>query len=359
MIQKLWRKKASSQTNRLAGRSFWQVLLIVVVIGGWGGYAMHLPGCSMFKRDTPREIGEPVEKPDLNLETEAVENSAGTIGDIADSVEGSADSIDEQTVQIRSTVPSETGAVIDGNLDAIDAETTSLRDDSAELRRVRSDLEEVRDDLVTEQGKVDDLESAARVSLAEIEDLREQNNNLKSEASQLFKQKMAWIGVISVFGIGVCVILAFLTRSTAATLVAIGFVVTLGVSIAVSLYMATIAWITIAVAGVSVVGVLGYMGYNTFVQNKSVDELVQTGEVTKNYLSQEARDYIFGRGAEPGVADQVQSKETKKLVRQLRQYDVKKRGFDLAPREVQVARLPRVPETQTYVLDGAQEVPSF
>lgn len=353
----MFNRKNSKSQKRTPRRSILSIIMMVVLMGGYMGYAMHIPGCAWGSGG--RQAREPVETPDLTQERDSVERDAATIGGLADSVDESADVIDSETDAVRGAVDPDTGSAIEPNLHNINNETRALRDDSAELRRVQNSLEETKNALSDEQRKVDKLESAARTSLAEIESLKDENADLRSKASQIFKEKMAWIGVISVFGIGACIILAFLTRSMTATLIAIGFVITLGVSIAVSLYMSAIAWITIAVAGVAVAGVLGYMGYNTFVQNKSVDELVQTGEVTKNYLSQEARDYIFGRGAEPGVADQVQSKDTKKLVRQIRSYNGVKRKFDLAPREPQAARLPRVPENQTYVLDQAQEAPSY
>lgn len=345
------------KNRKFKQRSVASIVMTLAVIIGYGGYFTHITGCQ--SRRTGNSIHDPIELPDTSQEQASIEKNSKAVGEVAESIKDSADKIDGETQAVKSAVDTETGAIIGPNLNNINTETKSLRGDSEELKRIQVDLEETKKSLSDEQTKVDRLETAARTSIAEIEALKNENKDLRSKAGELFKEKMAWIGVISVFGIGVSVILAFLTRSMTATMIAIGFVVTLGVSIAASIYMSTIGWVTIAIAGVSVVGVLAYIAYTTFVQNKSVDELVQTGEVAKNYLSQEARDHIFGRGAEPGIADQVQSKETKKLVRKVRSYNKQKRGFDLAPGETQRVRFQRAIEASSYVSDQHQEKPSY
>lgn len=326
------------------------IVLWIVVLAGFGGYAIQIPGCSS---DKSANRGNPVDPPDLTDDSKRIGEASQDVFDISDSVGNSAEAISGETQNIRTLTNDD--PTIEPSVSNIENEAESLRDDSEQLAVIGDRLKRTQQDLESEQSKVDELENAAEASRGEIDRLQKENDELKSEASQLFKSKMAWIGVVSVFGIGASIILAFVTRSMTATMVAIGFVVTLGVSIAVSLYMSYIAWITIVVAGVSVLAVLGYLGWGIFSQNKTMDELIQTGEVTKNYLSQEARDHIFGRGAEPGIADQVQSKHTKDRVKQVRYYNDRKRGFALSPSTPQVSRLPVTNEIRTYSVEGQSQ----
>lgn len=339
--------------NQRTKGSIVNIFLAIILLGGYGGYVINMPGCS--SNSSSRDLGgsrsipeNVIEKPDLSQEQSDIFSDANRVGLAAERVKESAYSIDNETRIVRNSVDPDTGSVIAPNLNAIDNETKNLRDNSEELKRVQASLKETRESLSREQVKINKLEEAANVSLGEIQSLKDQIRELNSEAQQLLKQKMAWIGVVSVFGIGAFIILAFFTKNKLAIFVAIGFLITLGISIAVSMHMAAIAWITTIVAGVAVVGVLAYIGYITFIQNKSVEELVQTGEVTKNYLTQEARDHIFGRGAEPGVADQVQSKVTKKIVRQVRSADDSKRGFKLASKDSNTVQFPRYSDNDPY-----------
>lgn len=354
-------------------------IFILTMLIGSTGYLIQMSGCTWPKRlgGNGRTIGNAVEVPDLSDGSSKIKESSKDIGDISESVTKSADAIDNETETIRSSTDGEIATIIKPNLDAIDNETRDLRGDSEALKSIQEDLDETRNLLAEEQDKIDLLESAANTSVSEVEELKEQNQELRDEAAREFKSKMAWIGVVSVFGIGASIILAFVTRSMVATVIAVGFVITLGVSIAVSLYMTQIGWITIAIAAASVVGILVYLGYSILGNNKSVDELIQTNEVTKNYLTQEAKDHIYGRGAEPGVADNVQSKSTKKIVRQIRRNGDNKRKFDLSPAEQQLARFPETPimvatqvvpvnqgntrsqGNQNYMYDGNIERPSF
>jgi len=343
-----------------------RIVFIAIMLIGSTGYLIQMSGCSWSwpKRDKSRTIGDAVEVPNLSAGKDKIKDSAKDIEEVSEDVAESADAIDNETETIRSNTDGEIATVIKPNLDAIDNETRDLRVSSEALKSIQSDLDETRNLLSEEQDKIDLLESAAKTSVSEVEDLKQENQELRDEAAREFKSKMAWIGVVSVFGIGASIILAFVTRSMVATVIAVGFVITLGVSIAVSLYMTQIGWITIAIAAVAVVGILVYLGYSIIGNNKSVDELIQTNEVAKDYLTQEARDHIYGRGAEPGIADQVQSGTTKKMIRQVRRNGEKKRKFDLAPTERQVARFPNTPNgvranNQDYIYDASSERPSF
>lgn len=358
-IPKFWKKINNISINR--------VVFIVIMLFGSTGYLLQMSGCTWPKRlgGSGRTIGNAVEVPDLSKGSDKIKESSKDIEDVSESVLKSADAIDRETENIRSNTDGEIATIIKPNLDAIDNETRELRSDSEVLKSIQEDLDETRNLLAEEQDKIDLLESAANTSVSEVEELKKQNQDLRDEAAREFKSKMAWIGVVSVFGIGASIILAFVTRSMVATVIAVGFVITLGVSIAVSLYMTQIGWITIAIAAASVVSILVYLGYSILGNNKSFDELIQTNEVAKDYLTQEARDHIYGRGAEPGIADQVQSSATKKMIRQIRRNGDKKRKFDLAPSEKQMARFPatpngmRVNNNQDYIYDEISERPSF
>tara|TARA_B100000614_G_scaffold262903_1_gene299914 strand:- start:86483 stop:87490 length:1008 start_codon:yes stop_codon:yes gene_type:complete len=312
---------------------------------GLSAYFLHIPGCSLTKKD-PKPV-QVDELPDTTDEAKKVGEIGNNVGEVGGRIGARADSIEANTNDTRTILDNQhpgSRDSVEPQLDAIDNEAKGLRDDSAELKVAQERLTDIEGQLLVEQERVESLTGDFANANSKIQSLEEENRELKDKANRLFKEKMAWIGVISVFGIGISVMLIFFTRSSAATMVALGFAATLGISIAVSLYMQYIAWVTIAVVAITAIGVIGYLVYMRITDNKTVDELVRTGEVTKDYLTQEARDHIFGRGAEPGVADSIQSKGTKRQVQEIRHYNTTpKRGFQLASSTGSGARVARQP----------------
>ena len=130
------------------------------------------------------------------------------------------------------------------------AETIAAQLDS--LPVVQSEAQALATDLEQEQQNIDTYSDFTSEAVEQNEKLKEENAKLKDKAAAQFKARMAWIGTVSVFGIGISVILIFFTRSRAATMVAFGFATTLGISIAVSMYMQQIALAVIAILFISV-----------------------------------------------------------------------------------------------------------
>jgi len=328
-------------------------LLLILSIFGLSAYFLAVPGCLSPRRGSANVQ----ELPNVSDESAGLSVANEKIKTVGEGLSGRADRIEEGTDNVRDTLDS-TGVdrrMVSEPLDAIDSEAQGLRQDSAELESARLRIDDLRISLDGEQEKIEDLTGNLGDAQGVISSLEKENRELRDKTNQLFKEKMAWIGVISVFGIGVSVVLIFLTRSGTATIIALGFVATLGISIAVSLYMSAIAWVTIAIVGIVAVGVIGYMAYQKLTDNKRVDELIQTNEVAKDYLSQEARDHIFGRGAEPGVADRIQSNATRAMVRQIRRTG--KRKFDLSPRGSVIPQIRAQPSESSYfIVDNEKSV---
>ena len=315
-------------------------LILLIACFGVFSFTAQITGCSWLGPRPPKSVSE---IPNVDDERKSLEIVGDNVDGVSNTLEGRADRIEEGTKTVR-TVLDDSGtdsSIVNEPLESIDAEANGLRKDKAELDAAVLRIGDLENSLGAEQEKIEDMTGNLGDAQAHIDALEEENNVLRDKTNQLFKEKMAWIGVVSVFGIGVSVVLIFFTRSSAATMVALGFAATLGISIAVSLYMQLIAWITISIVGVVGLGVIGYVAYRKYTENKTVDELIRTGEVTKDYLSQEAKDHIFGRGAEPGVADRIQSRPTQDMIRRVRGNG--KKTFKLAQSTPMVPRAAQRP----------------
>ena len=316
-----------------------------------------IAGCtSWFERDSGRrgDIDAPPERPSLVDEGELAGQIAEDLGGVAENVGESADSIDRHANDIEAATPPESRPAIKPSLDGIGQETDELRQAESEVRRLEGRVTDLQGDLVTEQERVKNWTDYASEAEAENAKLLDQIRELRDKNAQQFKQMLAWIGVVSVAGIGVCLVLAIWTRSKVAIAVAVGFAATLATSIAVTMFMKEIALVTIIVLGTAFLGVIGYVGWQFFASRKMEEELVHTGELAKQYLPLEAREKLFGYGAEPGKVDEIQSKVTKERVKQIREYNDKKRVGKNAPRVPELYRPGHSAITEPQVVSGQQ-----
>lgn len=268
--------------------------------------------------------------PDTTSASKGVSESAVTVGAVSAKVGKSADEIDKHATSIESKTPPAVKTSIDPEIKGIRTETQGLRQDQVELSVVQKKLQDTESQIKAQQLNIDKLADYAKAADTNNLKLKEDIKKLEDENAAEFKRMMAYLGVVCVAGIGICLLVAFVSRSKTAIMVAIGFAITLAISVAVTMYLKQIALVTICVLGVVFLGVMVYLGLELLKNRKAEEELIHTNELTKQYLAPEAREHIFGYGAEPGKVDQIQSKSTQQRVKLVRQYN-QKQNIKLAP----------------------------
>jgi hypothetical protein len=284
----------------------------------------------------------PPSVPNIEQPRKGVKESAIEVGSTATNIATHADKIDKHTTEIETKAPPDVRTEIQPSIEGIRTETNGLRDDKATLVATQKNLENVEEQLKIEEENVNKWITYAQNADSANANLRDEVAKLKDENAATFKRMMAYLAVVCTAGIGICMVVAFFGRSKLAIAIAVGFGITLAISTAITLYMKAIALVTIIILGVAFVGVIGYMGWQALKNRKIEAELVHTGELTKQYLAPEAREHIFGYGAEPGKVDQIQTKATKERVKQIRQYNTKQQ-IKTAPSLPEYWRPPATP----------------
>jgi polyhydroxyalkanoate synthesis regulator phasin len=277
------------------------------------GWSALLVSCSTL----PGRIDDDdVPKPNVNP---AIQD----VGTISSAIDASADAIDAEVEQIGSVVPPDVKDEIQPRIQSISEETDSLRENSQQLV-------DVQEQLRVEQQKIEAMTGHAVGLEREVAKLEEKIKTLESENKSLLRKMLAWLAAACVAGIGICVLVVFLTQNKLFIFGAIACALTMCVAVAASILLTWIAYITAGVFAIVSIGVGIYVWkqivnkkkeMNTV--NKALEEVVQSSEITKKYLDTDARNHIFGDGPEPGVVDQIQSPATKVLVRNLRETKVK------------------------------------
>lgn len=284
--------------------------------------------CTWFQ--SIRKNDDKITTPTVEKEKESVKEIYTNIGETANSIGKSADSIDNYTSGIEVKNKTEDKPNLQNEIHGIKEETQNLRNDQASLKVSEQKLQDLENRLGDQQKIIDKYTQYSQDSEKKIVFLQEKIKELESSNAQLLKTMMTWIVVASIVGIGASLAIGFFLKTPAAFMVAGGFIITLGISIAVSLYMQYIAWVALTVLGLGCLGTIVYVVINIISKDKAVSELVHTGEVVKTYLSPQDRNKIFGNKVEPGVAHQIQSDSTIKLVKKARNIAKQQKQFGLA-----------------------------
>lgn len=287
-----------------------------------------------------RDVSSATVLPDVTQPRENITDSAESVGKVAGEVGASATKIDSHTTAIESATPVENRPIIKPDIDGIRTETAGLRGNQAELLAAQQKLIDTEAALKVEADKIKKLTSDVVSAQAENVTLKETIIRLENESTAKFNNMMAYLGATCAVGLGISLVVAFFGRSKMAIMIAVGFAVTLAIAAAVSLYLKTIALVTICIIGAAFLGVIGYLAWQALKSKKIEEELVHSGELTKQYLPPEAREHIFGYGAEPGKIDQIQTKATKERVKKIREYSSKKQNIKLAPKQPEYWRPP-------------------
>ena len=306
-------------------------MTVLILLFGLLGWIFVLSSCSSSSQGGGSAPNTPPALPTVDKEKDHVGEAAKTVGETSKSVSNHADKIDTHTTSIESKTPPEVKEAVKPEISGIREETKGLRQDSATLSAVEQKLKDTESKLAEQQVAINKYTEFAKSAETERAKLQNKIKDLESSQKKMLNTLLAWITVACVVGIGASVVIGFFFKTPAAFMIAAGCVATLGVSVAVSLYLTQIAWVALVLLGVGFIGAIAYVAWQIKNRDKAVGELVHTGEIAKTYLPLSAREKIFGNAVEPGVAHNVQSETTMKLVRNVRKLNKDKRGYGLAP----------------------------
>jgi ABC-type oligopeptide transport system substrate-binding subunit len=163
----------------------------------------------------------------------------------------------------------------------------------------------------------DNLKNAKEYKKKIIEQT-EEITKLKNENTKMIQNMLAWVSVLCVIGIGISLLIGFVLRTPVAFLVASGCAATLGVSIAVTIYMKSIGLVAIICMGVGLLVASVYVIMQIINRDKVVKDLVDTNEIAKQNLTAENKKKVFGGDDKPGLVEEIQSPITKQFVAKIR-----------------------------------------
>lgn len=259
------------------------------------GCATFLPAVS----NTGKTIAEAIEKTKVASEK---------IKEISDGIDNSTVVIDKSTESIRKKVPQNIVESVSPDIDSIVDSTKSIRKKTGELKKISDDSKET----------VKTLNVVAKESKAtqkELTKLKNERDEALSKQRASDRAKLMYLilaGIVMVAGS-----LAMCIYGIKAIGVAIFGIVLIVSSLTVSFMIENLAYVGFG-GGIVAVGIIGYSIWRQRKERLATKEIVHTAEIMKNALPKEERNKILGNGATPGLAYQVQSDSTERIVRDIR-----------------------------------------
>lgn len=267
---------------------------------------MFLAGCQGFLKPKPNQH---LVK-DMTSVTKVINESADNINDSTLTIDKNVVTIKQHAKDVLVQSP-ETATLVESiekSADNIASESQKLKDISLVLAKsgIKSEIS-VR--------AIDTIVDRAVDAEKENEDLKEEivglNENMKSGLNRMLR----WIIGACVIGAGACAAMAIFFGNIKGGLTgAAACIIIMTLAIAVGQYMTYIA----IAGGIIVIGTLGVLGYQLFIQRRAISDNVWTQEVAKRNMPAAIREKIYGIGKSKGQAGKIQSATTQKIIKNIK-----------------------------------------
>lgn len=243
------------------------------------------------------------------------------ITDASNEVGGSLEKIDDHANSILDEIalaPEDRNYNIDPTLNSIEDSAEAIKEDVDSAQREQVRIDEALEDLESANARV----SAAVGQIEQLEDLvAEYEQSDREVRKEALENLHSFITLFFVIGFGMLIGGAFLTfwvnGKLGGVVLAIG-VLTVGFAAASQYYLeeiAVVGLVVLIVGFLASLGVVGWMLIDGKNDKKAIAEIVELIEETKDHLTPEERQEIFGRD---GFASRMTSDLTKKIIAQVK-----------------------------------------
>ncbi len=247
-------------------------------------------------------------------QTEEITDASSEISGGLERVDNHADSIlDEIAI-----APEDRDRSIDPTLNSIEESAESIKEEIDSVQKEQVRIGEALEDLESANARV----SAAVGQIEQLEDLvAEYEQSDREVRKEALENLHSFITLFFVIGFGMLIGGAFLTfwvnGRLGGVVLAIG-VLTVGFAAASQYYLeeiAVVGLVVLVVGFLASLGVVGWMLIDGKNDKKAIAEIVELIEETKDHLTPEERQEIFGRD---GFASRMTSDLTKKIIAQVK-----------------------------------------
>jgi hypothetical protein len=247
-------------------------------------------------------------------QAEEISNAHDKIGDSLISIDGHAESILDDVA----LVPHDKNFNIGPTLDSIEDSAEAIKEDVDSAQKEQIRIDEALEDLDAANHRISSALTRIVELEQEVESYKESDREVRREA---LENLHFFITLFFVIGFGMLVGGAFIAfwvnGKLGGVILAIG-VLTVGFAAASQYYLeeiAVVGLVVLIIGFLATAGVIGWMLIKGKNNEKAIAEIVELIEETKDHLTPEERQEIFGRD---GFASRMTSDLTKKIVAQVK-----------------------------------------
>jgi len=250
----------------------------------------------------------------INIVSKDITDANNKVKNSGDIIKKEANSIEGNVINIRSSIPEDVKAKVHDPLENIYKSAGIIKGQAGELEIARVLLSKSQSDLISIASKIKEIEKQAQNILNDKIKVEKERDEAILREQDATSKMIRWLIVICVMGVGLSVPLGIFGSPYAGMALGASSLTIMIVAITVNAYFDYIA-----IAGIILIGLtVAMLIYKMFIKDKAIKEVVQTVEAAKQQLPTEERKKIFGDGAVPGLAFQMQSSSTEKVVQGVR-----------------------------------------
>jgi hypothetical protein len=270
-------------------------------------------GCSLFEtqKPNPTQFINLKADEDLRNASSKIDENTKIIEEKSDNIIKESTSIQENVTEASAKVPEDSKAVIVPHLDSIKESSKTIINDAISIEKANIDLGTAKELIKNAEDKVVTTNKLLEKLVDERDNALEREKIAIEKKDSQMHRMLQWLIVACIVGVGVSIVVFFMSGSKLGIAGAAACGVILVVAIAIEAY-----FIYFAIAGgILLIGVIGILIYDAWEKRKALKEVVDTVEVTKDNLLPEVKEKLFGAGDDNGLMKKIQSSSTMRIVK--------------------------------------------
>lgn len=273
--------------------------------------SLTIPSCNLFqnnKTKTSKPFSKFEAKPSIETASKEIKEVKDDISQSVDEIKTHTSDISNKANSIKTNGNKDQVETIQDRTYAIEREVETIADKTEKLDMSLKHLSDAKTN-------IDEMEDATKKAIAAKQEAEQAAADAAAREKDATRYMIRWLIVSSILAGGVAVALVFFGHLKGGLLLGVAAGSVLFLSITLDRY-----YDYIALGGAVLLGLgAATLVYHMYKREKAIEEVVATTEVTKSKLKLSDRKKIFGHHAEPGLAQNLQSKSTVNIVNRVRQ----------------------------------------
>jgi len=271
-------------------------------------FILLLSGCNLFRKNPIKILDYQVNK-DITTASASIKENTKNLSKSSKTIKKKATDIKKEVKEIEKK-----DLDINPNLNKIIDSSNSILDETNNIENIVKNLNLTQTKLDIAKDKIKNIEKDLKILEKERDEAIVKRDEALEGIIQQTQKNLQLVIFFCLVGFGISVAVFFMGSNKIGIAGAGASIASLFLAIVVSQHLVFISWIGMAILGV----ISLFLVYQSFIQKNTNKELIKTTELTKEKLSDKDKEEIFGLKKIEAKVNEVQSKNTKKIVEKIK-----------------------------------------